>query len=102
MMTKKRLKEWGVLGKMIGLTPDLTNKGPVLWNSVPRGREIAEWIRQYTEDGGSVESFVILDDDADMEELMPYLIKTPFEIGLTEADADKAIEMLTARESVGV
>jgi len=96
MKTKERLNDWGVTGHMIGITPDLTNRGPVLWSAVPRGREIAAWIKQYSEDREEVESFVILDDDADMEELMPFLIQTPFEIGLTEADADKAIEMLMA------
>ena len=96
MKTKDRLKEWGITGKMIGLTPDLTERGPVLWNSVSRGIEIAAWIKQYTEDREPVESFVILDDDKDMEHLMPFLIHTPFEVGLTEDDADKAIEMLNS------
>lgn len=96
MKTKERLKEWGVTGKMIGLTPDLTERGPVLWNSVPRGKEIAEWIKQFSEDSEEVESFVILDDDKDMEHLMPFLIHTPFEVGLTESDADKAIDMLNS------
>jgi hypothetical protein len=31
-----------------------------------------------------------------MEDLKPRLIQTPFEIGLTEQDADRAIEMLNA------
>jgi hypothetical protein len=30
-----------------------------------------------------------------MEHLVPFLIQTPFEVGLTESDADKAIEMLS-------
>jgi len=94
MKTKNRLKEWGVTGKMIGMTPDLANRGPVLWNSVPRGLEIAAWIKQYTEDREPVESFVILDDDKDMEHLMPHLIHTPFEVGLTESDAEEAIKRL--------
>ena len=99
MMTKERLKEWGVTGKMIGITPDLTNRGPVLWNSVPRGLEIEAWIKQYTEDREAVETFVILDDDKDMEHLIPHLIHTPFEVGLTEADADLAIKRLKGEES---
>jgi hypothetical protein len=28
---------------------------------------------------------------------MPFLIHTPFEVGLTEVDADRAIEMLSAK-----
>jgi hypothetical protein len=99
MRTKERLKEWGVTGKMIGMTPDLTNRGPVLWTSVPRGLEIDAWIKQYTEDREPVESFVILDDDKDMEHLMPHLIHTPFEVGLTEADADLAIKRLKGEDN---
>ena len=95
MKTKDRLKEWGITGKMIGMTPDLTTRGPVLWNSVPRGLEIDAWIKRYTEDREPIESFVILDDDADMAHLIPFLIQTPFEVGLTESDADRAIAMLT-------
>jgi hypothetical protein len=97
MKTKERLSDWGVTGDMIGITPDLTNRGPVLWNSVARGFEIQQWLDTY--DRYPIEAFVILDDDKDMEDLMPFLIHTPFEVGLTEADADLAIKMLKGEES---
>jgi hypothetical protein len=83
---------WGATGEVIGITPILEtawkpdNK---LWVGIPRGREIAAWLAANT-----VESFVIIDDDKDMEHLLPHLLHTPFEIGLTEADADRAIQML--------
>jgi len=92
---KMLLKQWGVTGEIIGITPILEtawkpdNK---LWIAVPRGREIASWLS----DNKECDSFVILDDDDDMEDLKPRLIQTPFEIGLTEQDADRAIEMLNA------
>ena len=98
--TKERLNDWGVTGEMISITPDLTHRGPVLWNSVPRGLEIQKWLDDWergTEH--SLESFVIIDDDKDMEHLMSHLIHTPFEVGLTEADADKAIAILGTIEA---
>jgi len=86
------LREWGATGEIIGSTPILEtawkpeNK---LWIGVPRGREIQAWLDQ-----NKIDSFVIIDDDRDMEHLLSRLIHTPFEVGLTESDADKAIEML--------
>jgi hypothetical protein len=90
---KTLLGLWGVTGEVIGITPILETAwkpDSKLWTAVPRGREIAAWF----EGKESVKSFVIIDDDGDMEELKPYLIQTPFECGLTEADADLAIAML--------
>lgn len=46
-----------------------------------RGREIQTYLSNMPE---KPEKFVILDDDADMEHLMPYLFKTDFNTGLTE------------------
>ena len=94
--TRDRLKGWGVTAEVVGLTPHLDREGANgLWQSVPRGLEIAEWIARYEEMREPIEAFVILDDDSDMEHLKPFLIQTPFEAGLTEADADRAIEMLS-------
>lgn len=95
-ITKTRgwLKQWGVKAKVIGITPHLREKsnGSLICIQKPRGLEIAKWMEDYERE--PIESFVILDDDKDMEHLMPFLIHTPFEVGLTEADADKAIQML--------
>ena len=88
------LKTWGATGEIIGSTPILETAwkpDSVLWTGVPRGRELQAWLDQHQD----VESFVILDDDADMAHLIPFLIQTPFEVGLTESDADRAIAMLT-------
>jgi hypothetical protein len=95
MRTRERLREWGVTAKCIALTPYLYRKTECgLWAAVPRGLEIQKWLDEYERE--TVESFVIIDDDKDMEHLLPRLIHTPFECGLTEADADKAINMLLA------
>jgi hypothetical protein len=91
------LRRWGATGEIIGSTPILESAWKPenkLWIGVPRGREIQAWLDEHTD----VDSFVIIDDDGDMEHLCSRLIQTPFEIGLTEADADRAIEMLTGAQ----
>ena len=87
------LKQWGATGEVVGITPILEEAWKPeskLWTAVPRGREIQAWLDRNPD----VESFVILDDDKDMEHLMPFLIHTPFETGLTESHTDRAIEIL--------
>jgi len=80
---------WGI--RIPLLTP--TWKTPRLAGD-PRGKEIQAWIDEH----GEPESFVILDDDPDIEHLSHRLILTKFEVGLTMTDAARAIEMLKARE----
>ncbi len=96
MRTKERLHEWGVTGRMVSITPDLTNRGPILFNSVQRGKEIQKWLDGWN--GEEIESFVILDDDKDMVHLMSFLIHTPFDVGLTDDDADVAIMKLNIKK----
>jgi phosphoglycolate phosphatase-like HAD superfamily hydrolase len=84
------LSSWGVIGEVLDKTPRLIETCGSLYVARPRGDEIATFLENYQ----SVESFVILDDDADMGELLPRLVQTTFELGLTEADADKAIALL--------
>ena len=83
------LEFWGCKFQLHGMTPDLTRKQDTLYVGVPRGREIEEWLRT-----SQVDSFVILDDDADMEPLAPHLVRTVFEHGLTNELADAAIALL--------
>ena len=93
MRTRERLAAWGVKADCIALTPYLNRKTESGdWEPIPRGLEIQKWLDDYERE--TVESFVIIDDDQDMEHLLPRLIHTPFEFGLTEEDADRAIEML--------
>lgn len=89
------LRAWGVTGKVIACTPDLAHKpnGSALYVAVERGDEIQAWLDSFKR--STVESFVIIDDDADMKHLLPRLVQTEFANGLTAAHAQSAIEMLT-------
>ena len=93
------LDAFGFKGTIIGATPET--------NDI-RGNEIRCWIDRYTNGRDwrltktddkldPIESFVILDDDSDMGELLPFLVKCKNEKGLTEAEAIKAIEMLNKK-----
>lgn len=59
------------------------------WDWV-RGQEIQEWLDRHPD----VTQFVIIDDDADMAHLLPRLVQTEFEPGLTAADAARAVQVL--------
>lgn len=87
----KRCELWGIKGELI-------DKTPVDWRA-ERGDEIEEWIDDYELVNGQLESFVILDDDKDMGDLLPYLVKSTFTWGLTKELADKAIYMLNNPKS---
>lgn len=89
------LRAWGVTGKVIACTPDLARPAErgKLWVAVQRGDEIQAWLDSYKR--SPVESFCIIDDDADMKHLAGRLIQTDFTDGLTTAHAERAIEMLT-------
>lgn len=84
---REKLRSWGVTGRVIGCTPVL--------KSVDRGEEIQAFIDDYSKMNGDIQSFVIIDDDDDMLHLCDRLVKTQFADGLTLADSDKSIEMLT-------
>lgn len=61
----------GFNGRVIGATPTLSQQ---------RGKEIEAWVKR-----NSVSIFTILDDDdSTMGDLLPWLVKTNYEIGLTE------------------
>lgn len=79
-----RLDEHGFKGSVVGETPRLSFEGR------RRGHEIAKWL----EDNGPVESFTILDDDSDMEHLLPFLVKTSFWTGMLDQHVEPAIRML--------
>ena len=91
---RETLKRWGVKSEVIGVTPCLESRERELWVGVTRGTEIQRWLDTYSRH--PVESFVILDDDTDMGNLKHRLVRCDNVVGLTEADADKAIAMLNA------
>lgn len=56
-----------------------------------RGKEIEEWLKSSRY---KIESFVILDDDSDMEPFLDKLVETDFNVGLTMNDVEKAVDIL--------
>lgn len=87
---RETLNRWGVKGQVIDCTPIL-ERGAF---SVQRGTEIQQWLDTART---PVESFVILDDDSDMGQLRHRLVQTDNAVGLTMADAERAIAILNAR-----
>jgi hypothetical protein len=79
--------------RVIGATPDLSQQrrsGLLLGKE--RGHEIQAWLNANAEVWG-VESYVIVDDDADMLYLAPRLVQTDNRVGLTEADAARVLAL---------
>lgn len=98
---------WRIGKSLRGLTDILLTAGltlgtrvfdvtPVL--HVKRGLEIQKWLDQAKETGIEVEAFVIIDDDSDMEHLLPYLVKTNNMDGLIWSKAKEAIKLLTGKD----
>lgn len=79
---KKTLKANGIDSSRV---IDITGNEPG-----PRGNQVQAWIDSHSE----VTSFVAMDDEADYPNVMDRLVKTNPYVGLTEADVDKAIEIL--------
>lgn len=79
------LHEQGVKGFVIGRTP----WGP---EYKCRGDCIQAWLDEHEDE--PIESYVILDDFADMGPLIDRLVKTHHAVGLTDALAEQAIKML--------
>ena len=85
------LEQKGFKGKLAGKTPS--------FSSGPRGKEIAAWIE--SELGIEIASgelawptFVIFDDDQDMDRLRGRYIQTTYERGLQDEHVDRALKML--------
>lgn len=83
------LENAGFKGEVLGATPERERE----WGSpsTPRGFEIQDWLHANPE----VEAFVILDDEGDMEHLLPFLVRTSMVSGLQDEHVDRAIEILT-------
>lgn len=64
-----------------------------------RGGEIQEWLDEYFPQS---ENFIILDDDSDMLHLMPHLVKTQFETGLTRKKMKECINRLNQIQRRGL
>lgn len=78
------LQKTGIKGEIIGMTPDhQTQYG--------RGGEIQDWMNNC---GLQIDSFVILDDDSDMDHLTNHLVQTKFVDGLQDNHVEAAIKIL--------
>lgn len=84
------LYNYGVPSKyVIGQTPWLPEKH--------RGAEIQKWL---SETDLKIESFVILDDNSDMDHLIGDLVQTNPDYGLTYVEALTCWEKLTGRKGI--
>jgi hypothetical protein len=76
---KRIFSIYDISNYIIGVTPNL-------WKE--RGHEIQEYIDIHK---NIIKKFVIIDDDSDMEHLMPYLVKINYLNGLTNEEAERVI-----------
>ena len=90
---KAMFEPFGLFQRVIDTTPNIKDD----WG---RGKEIDQWITEMTNQWNrlELESFIILDDDSDMEPHMDRLVQTKWDVGLTKKDVEKAIEMLNGDE----
>ncbi|MDO8690528.1 MAG: HAD domain-containing protein [Dehalococcoidia bacterium] len=91
--TLRALRKVGFAHDFIGRTASL-HRDP---DGMPlyRGDEIQSWLTETAVLGEPlVEGICILDDDSDMAHLLPWLVKTDNEVGLTDAIVDAALVML--------
>jgi hypothetical protein len=81
---RAKLQKRGITGQIVGATPDHQRDHG-------RGGEIQDWMDNC---GQQIDSFVILDDDSDMGDLMDFLVKTQFADGLQDVHVQEAIKIL--------
>ena len=86
------LRECGFAGDVIDATPDLSGRpeGALIHRSVDRWDEIEAWLLAHPE----VSRYVILDDCA-MNAPHDVFVRTDIEDGLTDADVDRAVRVLS-------
>jgi hypothetical protein len=84
----KMLKDRGAEFEIKESTPVLFGK---FSQRIPRGKEIAAYIKSLSE---KPESFVILDDHDDMIHLKTHLVQTNMKTGITKEDVEKALKIL--------
>ncbi len=88
---RELLAGWGVSAPILDRTAhSLTN----------RGEEIKSWLENRASERGDVESFVIIDDDSDMGDLLPKLVQTSFDTGLLPEHATAAAKILMSLDEV--
>jgi len=90
---QKILDGWGVEGVVIGKAP----QGP---HGCQRADEIEVFLRDW--EGPTIQSFVMLSDDADFGQFLTHLVRTRFESGLTVNDLEMAIKILENRKGPSI
>ena len=90
-----RLLGSGLEGIIRDRTP-VIDAAPLSGETPHRGREVTAWLQAT----GFKGSFVILDDRSDLEPHLPFLIRTGTVHGLTDHEAQLAIEILGRRKKV--
>jgi hypothetical protein len=85
------LRRRGFAGKIIGRTPNLSASAPY---GEARGHEIEAWLTAHDRASSTPSPICIVDDDADMAHLAPFLVKTSFQDGLTEAHVERCVALL--------
>lgn len=85
------LRKRGFSGRVIGLTP--TDVPPPAGSFSPRrGAQIARWLSLH---GKPVDGYVVLDDEvSDMDAVRSHVVRTDRDVGLTAADANRALSIL--------
>ena len=78
------LKTYNLDKEVIGYTPIIGSQ---------RELEIKEFLSSLDNEP----NFIILDDDADFNELLPYLVKTNSQTGLTTSNVENAVKKLTLK-----
>lgn len=71
---------------------EIIDSTPTTWGD--RGDEIKLWLDTHPE----VEEFVILDDDTDMGDLLPYLVKCDHQKGFAAEEYTKAFRLLSGEK----
>lgn len=80
------LVDHGCSGTVVGRTPDVWPR--------PRGVAIGSWLNRWARYGVPISKVCILDDDDDMGELTPWLVRTDPLVGLQDGDVERAIALL--------
>ncbi len=78
-----------ITARVRGVTPMIPHKRG-------RGQEIQTWLDEAidADRAAPLEGIVILDDDPDMLHLMPWLVQTSFDTGVTAAHLDEAMTIV--------
>ncbi len=82
---QEKLDSMGFKVEVIGMTPVL----PKI--DIERGDEIQSFINMVDFE---IEKFIIIDDEADMCHLLKYLVRTDYEVGITDENVEEAIKRL--------